>query len=163
VVTVKKGDALIFASKPTTVQCGAWQMTVAKDTIVLVNKHGKTVKIRNLYEHKPGSLNLSCQNKQMTLSGGQAIFASSDLTTLNNNLSQDPIPRRQLKTYTLENGQAVASFEFSLVALLPNQTLVSLASKDSDDQVITKKLYKMAACIMLVTYAHGPYAAGLNH
>ena len=108
---------------------------------------------------------MTCGNKEMTLSGGQAIIIGADEASVKEALERDPIPRRQLKTFNMGNGQSIAAYEFSLVSLLPNQSIISnvLQSKETDDRSIANKLYKMAACVMLVTYAHGPYAAGLNH
>jgi hypothetical protein len=165
VVAIKKGEALICASKQTVIQCGGWQMSLAKDSVCLISKQKKLIKVRNLYEHSPASLRLTYQNKQLSLSGGQAIVAAEDEAAIKDALEHDPIPRRKVASFSLGNDQYVATCEFSLVSLLPNQSLVDnvLQSKDSDDQAIAQKLYKMAACVMLVTYGHGAYSGGLNH
>ncbi len=151
-INIVKGSALIFASKPTTVQCGAWQMTLEPNTIILVSKQNDTIKIRNIYQDKAASLRLSCESKHVSLESGQAIVVGPDEASVKESLGADNASTSQLKPLSMGNGQFAVTCDLCLES--PLSSINSNVLPGDDNQSVAKRLYKKAAGAMLITYDH---------
>jgi hypothetical protein len=158
--TLKKGETLVWALKPTFVRSGDYTISIKSGAIALVSREGKILKVRNIYEASTNSIWAIAGGKCVKFSAGQEVCLGPTSEELVEVLKDDPIGRRRLNNIDIGNGCTLTRCEVSLVSLAQHTDLLSklISSDKVSDRDITAKLLKMAACLSFVTQSHGPYA-----
>ncbi len=160
-LTVRDGEALIIASKPTHVKIADAIVTVNPGAIALVSKDDRVVKVRSLYERWTGTIQVFLGKRESKLNAGQELMLGPEGDSVLRSMSQDKVGRRRVKNVDLVSGDSIIRSEVSLVSLFGRNTLMKQihASKNVDDQDIKEKIVKMAACLSVVTSSHGPFTS----
>ena len=160
-LSLKYGEALIQSKDITVLRCKDIIVELNAGTIMLINKAGSITKIYNLCEDGAGSIKVTIDGRCIELSAGHEVVIGSDHPAILKSLDNDGIGRRNIKHTKIPHSYSVLRSEVSLLTLMNqnNSILTHLIKNPSGaDLNLRGKLVKMAACLMTVTAAHGPYS-----
>jgi hypothetical protein len=160
-IKIKQGDAVVIASKGTTVQSGDFLIQMAGGSGALISRNGDTVAIRNLYEDKQHSVKLVVGNRYSALSGGDELLIGPTYKDVSRLLKAEPLDRRRIKYIEIPNSLGYIRDEVSLTSLVANSKLLSdiMHSDNRDDKSIAAKLIKTAAVLSQTTRHKGSYSS----
>jgi hypothetical protein len=159
-VTLIKGELLVSAFEPTTVQAERYSLIVPKGTIALISNRSRVVKVHNLYEEQRSSLNLRISKKLMPIGSGEEMIVAPDNASMQKAIVYDQVCRRDVCLFDLSCGGLLACSEFwPLHVMKQSKVLRGLVhSQKREDKVLVSKILKMAACLAHTTRGHGTYA-----
>jgi len=158
--TLTKGELLISAFQTTIVRSDRYTMVVPKGTIAIISNENRVVKIRNLWEARPGSLFVQVSKKLLPVASGEELVLALDWTALQAAVAKDQIVRRKVELYDLSCGGSLMRSEFWPMTLINRSSVLREVahSKDPTDKILTGKILKMAACLAVAKRGHGAYA-----
>ncbi|MBX9771118.1 MAG: hypothetical protein K2X29_07090, partial [Candidatus Obscuribacterales bacterium] len=165
VVDVRKGEALIAPTKKTTtVIAGDVRITLQPSTIVTVEHHGDSVKIRSLYTPGANSVTAVVQGKMINICVGQELIITSNPGELHEVMHNDNVGRRRIKTVEPIANRHIGTCELSLISFMEANPILNqiVHSDEQEDKAMIDRLVKMAACLMVSTTSHGAYNEGLK-
>lgn len=156
------GDILVETKSDTLrIVAGKHSIQIAPNTVVLISKEAQLIKVRPLYETSSNAVRVSTGNMSTRVFAGQELILAEDEDSLRQTLGNDSIGRRKTHMDPIPNNGVVHRCEVSPISLIENNYILTklVQSTHERDKQVTKKLVKMAACMMSVTNNHGPYSS----
>jgi hypothetical protein len=160
VVHLDAGEALVESHGGTVVQHGPYKVHFKPGTVSLLSGEGELLKVRNLWEDGSSSVHVYVGNRLISASAGQELILTANDRLRRHALINDPVGRRRVKSYDLADGKTVTSCEVSFASLTGGSSLLNsfVRSNRQQEQALTSKLIKMAACLNLIHADHGPFS-----
>ncbi|HEY9869523.1 MAG TPA: hypothetical protein V6D08_10195, partial [Candidatus Obscuribacterales bacterium] len=160
VVHLDAGEALVESHGGTVVQHGPFKVHFKPGTVSLLTGEGELLKVRNLWEDGGSSVRVYVSNRLISASAGQELILTANDRLRRHALINDPVGRRRVKSYDLADGKTVTSCEVSFASLTGGSPLLNsfVRSNREQEQALTSKLIKMAACLNMIHADHGPYS-----
>ncbi len=159
VLTLNDGELLLHTSQATSLKIGAYTVSLQPKVVVLVEKIGDVVKIRNLHESKADSVKLMKPGGHLlALQISDEVILSPDHGTAMSTMG-DKVGRRGIKATKLQSGITLTKSEVSLVSLLTENHLLQTLrnNKDSACRKLHNHLLKTAVSYWLVKGNRRPY------
>ncbi len=160
VLQLESGEALVSPTRPMEVRSGRHRIDIAANTIALVSNDGNILKVRDLYENSSNSITVYVGNRyKAAMSVGQEIMLGLTQRSIIAALKAEPIARRRMRSFDLNDGSVLMCCEVSLTSLVENIDVLRQIepSPDKKDRAIIKHLIKMAVVIDEIQYKHGAY------
>jgi hypothetical protein len=156
---LRYGSMLISTKQPVLVQCDQTSIAISKGVVALISYRGGILKVLNLYESRGNSIMAIVGGTSRKLCAGQEIIATNNYDKLGLSMAFDGVYRRCVHTFSLPDGQQLATSEFASVSLIKHDPILAdlRASKAKEDKQIYKKVLKMSACLTIATASHGFY------
>ncbi|MBX9878974.1 MAG: hypothetical protein K2Y22_11000 [Candidatus Obscuribacterales bacterium] len=161
-VSHSSGDILVETkSDAVRIVAGKHSVQIAPNTVVLISKEAQLIKVRPLYETSSNAVRVSTGNMSTRVFAGQELILAEDEDSLKQTLGNDSIGRRKTHMDPIPNNGIIHRCEVSPISLIENNYILTklIQSTHERDKQVTKKLVKMAACMMSVTNSHGPYSS----
>ncbi len=155
-LAIVKGEMICDAHKPThlTSQFGEVQLSAGTTALVRSNEHG--MEVFNIYEGHWGGIKVKVGDRHFVVGAGQSLHIGEA-----NKVTSSHIASRNEKEHKLES-HTVKTAEFSILSLFSQSDVLAkvMKSPTKQDRALGARVFKMAACLSLVTQAHGLFKAG---
>ncbi len=158
-ILLNSGKALVSARQATKVKADPYNITLAPDTVALIQKSKDAITVINLHDPKAHALSLRYSGKNIDLIPGAECVIASNQDSLNKHMASFPVGRRKQKTDRI-GPSYVAHADVSIVTIMQNDNLVHrmLANHNPDDKQLVDKIMNMAAAISQSTKNRGQYS-----
>lgn len=157
-IELKGGEALIYATHPTSIQCRGHVVAIKPGTVAWLTRDEQTTRVCSLAAQSPDSIEVVVRNKSIPVSYGEELVLGD--VNLGQWLTDDMVDRRRVRMADMQDNLCVAKSEASPFSVFNASDLLCevYESKDRKDKVITEKIVKMASCLTVVTGKNGPYS-----
>ncbi|MBX9691884.1 MAG: hypothetical protein K2Z81_05830, partial [Cyanobacteria bacterium] len=143
-----------------TIDCGVARVVAEPGSLLhVVNERG-TLRVKNLLDSRARSVRVHVGRHWLEVAPGQEVLLAKTMKEVSFGLTADALPRRMVRQKEIDNGMHCGTAEFSMMALLSNDSLfraIAFSHRDGDQNIIDRIL-KMTACIQTITKTHGPYS-----
>lgn len=152
------GEILVNSHRNVTIKAPNATIVAKPGAAVLVSTNGDVTTIRNLYEPGASTVKVSSSSHFAHVPVGSEIVIGPSKAKVLEFLKTDLVGRRRIQVGDVKSGGFVSS-EVSLISLLNQSDLMRAVGRSQHVQSksMVNKLLKMAACISVVTAAHGGY------
>ena len=152
-VAIKHGEMILDAQKHTQLssQFGELELSAGTTALVRSNEHG--LEVFNIYEGRWGGIKVKVGDHHFVVGAGQTLHIGKSNKT--------QVASRNEKEHKLES-HSVRTAEFSILSLFSQSDILAkvMKSQSKEDRQLGARVFKMAACLSLVTQAHGLYKNG---
>lgn len=146
--TLSQGELIVSARRHVLVNAGKHKVSVKPGACVVIKSNGSGLEVFNVYEGHWASVKVSINGKDFLVGSGQKLLhgQESDVAVRN-------------ETVHRAEDRDVRIGEFPLVSLMAKSELLPrlMRSKLKEDKQLAARLFKMAACLSVVTGSHGAY------
>jgi hypothetical protein len=160
VVQVDSGEALVAATKATTVRAGKYDITVRPGAGVLIALNGDLLSVRPLFENADKSVRVQFGQRFAELSAGQELLVAPNFREASRLLRADQVARRQIRNFDTPDGTSYMRSEIQLISVAQNSKLLAaiMSSHQAGDKSLSAKVVKMAACLAQTKGRKGSYS-----
>ncbi len=154
-IRVVEGEILFSARKASQILVGDETLTIRAGTVLLIRNSDNRTIIRNVFDRGSDSVKIHTHHQRGScpLDVGQELSIFTHATR-----AHDDVGRRKGRSWVV-GGRTYRHSEISLPSLLHNNRLARVLRQSSynEDQVLSRKLVKMAACLSVVNSGHGAF------
>jgi hypothetical protein len=160
VIVGDSGEALVAATKATTVRAGKYDITVRPGAGVLIALNGDLLSVRPLFENADKSVRVQFGQRFAELSAGQELLVAPNFREASRLLRADQVARRQIRNFDTPDGTSYMRSEIQLISVAQNSKLLAaiMSSHQAGDKSLSAKVVKMAACLAQTKGRKGSYS-----
>lgn len=155
-VSIEKGEMICDAHKQTNLssEFGEVELSAGSTALVRSNDHG--LEVFNIYESRWGGIKVKVGDQHFVVGAGQSLHIGKS-----NKVTNSHVASRNEKEHKLES-HTVKTAEFSILSLFSQSDVLAkvMKSPTKQDRALGARVFKMAACLSLVTQAHGLFKSG---
>ncbi len=147
-IIFKKGEMLIDSRNFTKVKSAQAAFEISGNSCALIKSDGESTEIFNVYESRWGGVKVKVNEHEFVLGAGQRLLIGKNSQVAVRNETVEKIMEKEVKIA-----------EFPLLSLVANSDLMAKLMKGQaqDEKQLASRLFKMAACLHLVTVSHGSF------
>ncbi|MBX9569215.1 MAG: hypothetical protein K2X77_09990 [Candidatus Obscuribacterales bacterium] len=150
-VAIHKGEMICDAHKNTHLTSKFGDVELGAGTTALVRSNDQGLEIFNIYENRWGGIKVKVGDRHFVVGAGQSLQIGKTSKVASRNEKE-----HKLETHTVKTA------EFSILSLFSQSDVLAkvMKSPTKQDRQLGARVFKMAACLSLVTQAHGLFKTG---
>lgn len=147
-VAIKKGEMLVNAQRATELESRFANVKLDGGSCAIVKSTDDSLEVYNVYEGHWGAIRVKVGSRHFVLGAGQRLVLGEG----------SKVASRNEKEHKVES-MTVKVAEFALLSLVSNSDVLNkvMKSEAKEDKQLGAKLFKMAACLSVVTSSHGAF------
>lgn len=147
-IAFHKGEMLVNARRNTQVNSVHAILEIASGASAMIKSNGKGLEVFNVYEDHWGGVKVKIGGRDFVIGAGQRLVVGEGTHVAVRNEKTESVAEKSVKVA-----------EFALMSLVTNSDLLYklMHSEIKEDRQLGARLCKMAACLSVVTGAHGPF------